>query len=141
MEQLKHICQESAADAGRIIRAVKMSDGQMIGLVLSDLRDALRYEQKNANRSTVISMLESKIAEIQKSSRFGVYMDTESQNDAILKALKKGEKLTPLAMLKRFGCLRASGRIFDLRLKGHNIKTTMIKTGDSKRVAEYSIEN
>lgn len=48
--------------------------------------------------------------------------------------------LTPLDMLRRFGCLRASGRIFDLRQSGHAIKTAMIKTTDGKRVAQYSIE-
>lgn len=62
----------------------------------------------------------------------------DSQNKAILNALKRGLKLTPLDMLRLFGCLRASGRIFDLRAKGHAIKTTMITTRDGKRVAQYS---
>jgi hypothetical protein len=140
MEQLKNLCNESSFDIRNILRSVKMSDGQMTGQILTDLSRALEHEKANANRATVLSLIRSKIAEIRRSSKFGMYMDPETQNDLILKALKNGDKLTPLDMLKRFGYLRASGRIFDLRIKGHAIKTTMIKTGDGKRVAEYSIE-
>lgn len=63
----------------------------------------------------------------------------ESQNKRILAALQRGEKLTPLSMLRRFGCLRASGRIFDLRGQGYPIRTDMVKTTNGKRVAQYSI--
>lgn len=63
-----------------------------------------------------------------------------SQNEAILKALKEHEKLTPLEMLNRFGTLRASARIWDLRNQGHPIKSQMVKVGE-KRVAQYFLEN
>lgn len=66
--------------------------------------------------------------------------DTTSQEKAILEALKKGEKLTPLEMLKRWGCLRASGRIYDLRNQGYDIHTEIVKTRSGKRVAEYSLK-
>lgn len=62
----------------------------------------------------------------------------QSQEAAILKALRRGLKLTPLDMLRLFGCLRASGRIFDLRAKGHAIKTDMV-TINGKRLAQYSL--
>lgn len=66
--------------------------------------------------------------------------DTTSQEKAILEALKKGEKLTPLEMLKRWGCLWASGRIYDLRNQGYDIHTEIVKTRSGKRVAEYSLK-
>lgn len=65
--------------------------------------------------------------------------DGASQNERILAALKAGERLTPLQILDRFGCLRASGRIYDLKKQGHNIITDMVKVGD-KRVAQYRLE-
>lgn len=65
---------------------------------------------------------------------------TESQCEMILKALKRGEKLTPLDMLKRFDCLRSSGRIHDLRNQGYDIDTKIIKTPTGKRVAQYSLK-
>lgn len=46
-----------------------------------------------------------------------------THNELILAALKKGERLTPLTILRRFGCLRASARIYDLRRAGHPVET------------------
>ena len=65
---------------------------------------------------------------------------TESQNRQILIALLEGDKLTPLTMLTSFDSLRASARIYDLRKRGWNIKTNIIKTSSGKHVAEYSLE-
>lgn len=65
---------------------------------------------------------------------------TESQNRQILMSLLLGDKLTPLTMLKRFDSLRAGARIYDLRKKGWNITTQIIKTESGKHVAEYSME-
>ena len=64
----------------------------------------------------------------------------ESQNRQILIALLEGDKLTPITMLKRFDSLRASARIYDLRKKGWNVITKIIKTPLGKHVAEYSLE-
>ena len=61
-----------------------------------------------------------------------------SQSSAILRALKKGEKLTPLDALRKFGTLRLGARILELRQSGHGIKTRMVRKGRS-RVAEYSL--
>lgn len=66
--------------------------------------------------------------------------NTESQCSLILKALLKGEKLTPLDILKRFDCYRASGRIHDIRNMGFDIKTDIVKTRSGKRVAQYSLK-
>ena len=62
-----------------------------------------------------------------------------SQNTQILKALKKGARITPMDALKRFGCFRLGARIAELRRAGHDIKTRMVSKGD-KRFAEYSLE-
>lgn len=63
-----------------------------------------------------------------------------SQKLRILRALKRGQKITPLDALKRFGCLRLSGRILELREDGHKILTTMIEVGEDKKVARYSMK-
>lgn len=62
-----------------------------------------------------------------------------SQEKQILHYLKAGHKLTPLEALKRFGCLRLSGRIFDLRQAGHRIAADIIEVGDGKHVAQYRL--
>jgi hypothetical protein len=61
-----------------------------------------------------------------------------SQTERILKHLKAGKKLTPLQALNRFGTLRLSGRVLELRQAGYDIKTTLVKRGSS-RVAQYWI--
>jgi hypothetical protein len=62
----------------------------------------------------------------------------ESQEQQIRNHLESGKKLTSLEALKLFGCLRLSGRIFDLREQGLNINSEMVER-NGKRVAEYSI--
>lgn len=61
-----------------------------------------------------------------------------SQNQQIKKALNRGEKVTPITALKRFGCFRLSARISNLRDEGMKIKTKF-KTVKGKTFAEYSI--
>jgi hypothetical protein len=61
-----------------------------------------------------------------------------SQTEAILKHLKAGNKLTPLQALQKFGTLRLSGRVLELRQAGYDIKRTMVRRGAS-RVAQYWI--
>lgn len=61
-----------------------------------------------------------------------------SQATRILAHLKAGKKLTPLQALNKFGCLRLSGRVLELRQAGYQIKTRLVRKGRS-RVAEYSI--
>ncbi len=65
---------------------------------------------------------------------------TTSQNLAIRAMLESGGRLTPLEALNKFGCLRLSGRIYDLKKQGMNISTQMVERG-GKRVAEYSMRD
>jgi len=67
--------------------------------------------------------------------------DKVSQNKAILAALQRGRSLTPLHILREFGSLRASARIYDLRRMGHAVQMRMVQVQGTKRVAEYYIEN
>ena len=65
-------------------------------------------------------------------------MEAKSQEKLILNYLQNGGKITPLEALNKFGCLRLSGRIYDLRRKGYNIKSNRI-TVNKKQVAQYSL--
>jgi hypothetical protein len=67
-------------------------------------------------------------------------MEAKSQEKRILNYLQNGGKITPLEALNKFGCLRLSGRIYDLRRKGYNIKSNRI-TVNKKQVAQYSLIN
>lgn len=75
-----------------------------------------------------------------KTDNINMNMETSaSQERMILEALKRGESLTPLDSLRRFGCLRLGARIWDLKRKGHDVKKTTVKTASGKRVAQYFI--
>ena len=47
---------------------------------------------------------------------------TDSQNRAILAYLKSGKRLTQLAALELFGCMRLPSRIHDIKKAGIVIK-------------------
>ena len=66
-------------------------------------------------------------------------METKSQEKRILNYLQNGGKITPMEALNKFGCLRLSGRIYDLKRKGYNIKSSRI-TVNKKQVAQYSLK-
>jgi hypothetical protein len=69
-----------------------------------------------------------------------MHHDTTSQSKEILKALLKGERLTRLCILTRFGCMNAPGRICELRQQGHPIIDRWVNTAYSKkRIKEYFI--
>ena len=63
-----------------------------------------------------------------------------SQSDDILKALQRGERLTPLDALTQYNCMRLASRISDLKREGHTIHTRTIKTPSGKSVSEYWME-
>ena len=65
-------------------------------------------------------------------------MPALTQNQRILEYLKSGKKLTPLEALNKFGCLRLSARIFNLKEHGHAIITENV-TRKGKTFAEYSL--
>ena len=62
----------------------------------------------------------------------------ETQNNAILKHLKRGKSLTPLDALALCGCMRLAARIHDLKEAGHIINDIWVKL-NGKRVKRYSI--
>lgn len=64
----------------------------------------------------------------------------KTQNKLIAEHLKAGNSITPLEALKKFGCFRLSGRIFDLKQQGMKIKTDLV-TRRNKTFAEYRMEN
>jgi hypothetical protein len=61
-----------------------------------------------------------------------------SQSKRILNYLKKGNKITPLSALNKFGCFRLSGRVFELRRAGHKIATIPTKSR-GKVFASYKL--
>lgn len=61
-----------------------------------------------------------------------------NQSDRILSYLRTGAKLTPLKALKMGFGMRLSGRVYDLRERGYNIKSRRVSVGKAK-VAEYSL--
>lgn len=64
----------------------------------------------------------------------------KSQNEQIGAYLKSGKSITSLEALTRFGCLRLSGRIYDLTHKHSlNIKSERVSI-KGKNVARYSLE-
>lgn len=62
----------------------------------------------------------------------------ESQNDKIRQHLEAGYTITPLEALQLFGCLRLSGRIYDLIHEGLPVNSEMIEI-NGKRIARYSL--
>lgn len=65
--------------------------------------------------------------------------ETQSQESAILKWLQSGKTITSLESLMLFGCLRLSGRVYDLRKQGHKIEREMITVESGKHVAQYRL--
>lgn len=66
-------------------------------------------------------------------------LNRESQSAAILSHLQSGKTLTPIESLRLFGSFRLSGRVYDLKAQGHNIKSEMVEVSEGKRVARYFI--
>lgn len=69
----------------------------------------------------------------------GGVTEKRSQCQRIIDYLATGAGLTPLVALHRFGTLRLSGRILELRQRGHHIRSTMVERHGA-RVAEYRLD-
>lgn len=65
--------------------------------------------------------------------------DAVSQNKLILAHLKLGQTITGRQALDLYDCFRLPSRIRDLKDKGYNIESKMIKTATGKRVAQYRL--
>jgi hypothetical protein len=63
-----------------------------------------------------------------------------SQTLELQRHLAKGHKITPLQALRKFGVLRLSARMADLRRDGWPVKARTVSLGQGKRVAEYSFD-
>lgn len=63
-----------------------------------------------------------------------------SQSDAILEALKAGDRLTALEALERFGTLRLAARVAELREQGHPIESEPVRLPNGKHVVRYHLE-
>ena len=63
--------------------------------------------------------------------------DFGTQKAGVRAWLLKGRSITPLEALNRFGSLRLSAIIFDLREEGLPIVTEKIQVSPKKRVAQY----
>jgi hypothetical protein len=59
-----------------------------------------------------------------------------TQREKVLKALQRGQKLTPLEALNRGMGMRLGGHIYALRKAGHDIRSELVKKGDA-RVSKY----
>ncbi len=71
-------------------------------------------------------------------------MKGKTQNDMILRHLQTHKKgITPLTAMEKYGCMRLSGRIFELKRMGYDIQTEMIavrnRDGETCYVANYKL--
>lgn len=66
--------------------------------------------------------------------------DPKSQTAMIAAYLMKGNRLTAMEAMKKFGVFRLAARIEELRRKGMEIITKMIQVLGGARVAEYSLK-
>jgi hypothetical protein len=65
-----------------------------------------------------------------------------SQEKQILHYLECGYSISGISALDKFGCYRLSSVIFNLRSKGIDIKTKMVKNKNGRKsFAEYYLEN
>lgn len=75
----------------------------------------------------------------------GDTMRGKSQNDLILKYLQTHKRgITPQKAYEKFGCLRLSGRIYDLKNRGYDISSTITevknRNGDPCYVSVYKLK-
>ena len=68
-----------------------------------------------------------------------------SQNEKILKYMQTHKRgITPLTAMEKFGCMRLSGRIHDLREMGFEISSELVEVknryGEKCRVSRYTLE-
>lgn len=67
-----------------------------------------------------------------------------TQNEKILRYMQTHKRgITPLQAMDRFGCMRLSGRIHDLREMGYDISSNLVEVknryGDTCRVSQYRL--
>ena len=69
---------------------------------------------------------------------------TLTQCEKILDYMRANGSITPLDALREFGCMRLSGRIYDLKNSGYDIISTLEahknRYGDTVRYARYKLK-
>ena len=60
-----------------------------------------------------------------------------SQREVLLDALQRGELLTTLDALQRYGVMALSQRMTELQRAGYPVKSEMIELDNGKHVAQY----
>jgi len=68
-----------------------------------------------------------------------VVPDADTLSGKLLRALQRGERLTPISALEGYQCFSLSQRMGELKRAGWPVVVAMIKTPSGKRVAEYSM--
>lgn len=71
-------------------------------------------------------------------------MSKVAQNERLLKAMQRGEKLTALNALNDYGVFRLASRICDIRKHGYPVQSKMVSVknrfGEEVSVKEYWID-
>ena len=63
-----------------------------------------------------------------------------TQEEGIRAYLESGATLTAIGALDLFGCFRLAARIYDLRCKGVDVQTRIVRLANGKRIAFYSVK-
>ena len=63
-----------------------------------------------------------------------------SQNQKILGFMRLNGSITPAKALKHYGVMRLGARIHELKRKGYNITSKLIRTKAGNHIAEYTLE-
>jgi hypothetical protein len=66
---------------------------------------------------------------------------TQKQLWTLLEALRRGERLTVMVSLQKYGCYALSQRMGELRGLGWKVQTRRITLKNGKIVSEYWLEN
>ena len=70
-----------------------------------------------------------------------LFVGSNSQSAAILEYLRRGNALTPLEALDRFGCFRLGARVWELKQAGYRIVTQMIAVGERSGKIDSILES
>lgn len=60
-----------------------------------------------------------------------------TQTEAILAHFQRGGRLTAMEALRLYGCARLAARVHELRGRGYDIRSRLVKLPNGKVVAEY----
>lgn len=63
----------------------------------------------------------------------------KSVNDRIAALLNRGQSITPVQALAKFGTFRLAARINNLRDAGMNIETERVRLDSGKSIAKYKL--